>query len=236
MSEKKLMPGKLIPIYYDRCFKYIFQKYSDYRNVIISKILKDDSIFNMHLTNTEVISETGREKTKTTDLIFTDEKNYINLEMEHGYKTSSNKLRNFIYLASIAKSSISQDDMYLLNTIFDQIVFADKPDGEDDGKLIYEYVFMENELHYEYPINFKIYVVRLDKIDDDRYTKGVDEKLISYLKMFSSNDIDILKRFATDKTLKEVLKGMVDFASDKDNIGVYVEEEDRKKLERSSLY
>ena len=28
---------------------------------------------------------------------------------------------------------------------------------------------------------------------------------------------------------------MVDFASDKDNIGVYVEE-DRKKLERSSLY
>ena len=29
---------------------------------------------------------------------------------------------------------------------------------------------------------------------------------------------------------------MVDFASDKDNIGVYVEEEDRKKLERSSLY
>ena len=45
MSEKKLMPGKLIPIYYDRCFKYIFQKYSDYRNVIISKILKDDSIF-----------------------------------------------------------------------------------------------------------------------------------------------------------------------------------------------
>ena len=102
--------------------------------------------------------------------------------------------------------------MYLLNTIFDQIVFADKPDGEDDGKL-----------------------VRLDKIDDDRYTKGVDEKLISYLKMFSSNDIDILKKFATDKTLKEVLKGMVDFASDKDNIGVYVEE-DRKKLERSSLY
>ena len=236
MSEKKLMPGKLIPIYYDRCFKYIFQKYSDYRNVIISKILKDDSIFNMHLTNTEVISETGREKTKTTDLIFTDEKNYINLEMEHGYKTSSNKLRNFIYLASIAKSSISQDDMYLLNTIFDQIVFADKPDGEDDGKLIYEYVFMENELHYEYPINFKIYVVRLDKIDDDRYTKGVDEKLISYLKMFSSNDIDMLKKLATDKTLKEVLKGMVDFASDKDNIGVYVEEEDRKKLERSSLY
>ena len=53
--------------------------------------------------------------------------------------------------------------------------------------------------------------------------------------MFSSNDIDILKKFATDKTLKEVLKGMVDFASDKDNIGVYVEE-DRKKLERSSLY
>ena len=83
---------------------------------------------------------------------------------------------------------------------------------------------------------FKIYVVRLDKIDDDRYTKGVDEKLISYLKMFSSNDIDILKKLATDKTLKEVLKGMVDFASDKDNIGVYVEEEDRKKLERSSLY
>ena len=72
--------------------------------------------------------------------------------------------------------------MYLLNTIFDQIVFADKPDGEDDGKLIYEYVFMEKELYYEYPINFKIYVVRLDKIDDDRYTKGVDEKLISYLK------------------------------------------------------
>ena len=29
---------------------------------------------------------------------------------------------------------------------------------------------------------------------------------------------------------------MVDFASDKENIGVYVEEEDRKKLERSSLY
>ena len=29
---------------------------------------------------------------------------------------------------------------------------------------------------------------------------------------------------------------MVDFASDKDNIGVYVEEEDRMKLERSSLY
>ena len=54
--------------------------------------------------------------------------------------------------------------------------------------------------------------------------------------MFSSNDIDMLKKLATDKTLKEVLKGMVDFASDKDNIGVYVEEEDRKKLERSSLY
>ena len=54
--------------------------------------------------------------------------------------------------------------------------------------------------------------------------------------MFSSNDIDILKKLVTDKTLKEVLKGMVDFASDKDNIGVYVEEEDRKKLERSSLY
>ena len=46
----------------------------------------------------------------------------------------------------------------------------------------------------------------------------------------------MLKKLATDKTLKEVLKGMVDFASDKDNIGVYVEEEDRKKLERSSLY
>ena len=78
MSEKKLMPGKLIPIYYDRCFKYIFQKYSDYRNVIISKILKDDSIFNMHLTNTEEINDTVRTKMKTTDLIFTDKKNDIN--------------------------------------------------------------------------------------------------------------------------------------------------------------
>ena len=83
--------------------------------------------------------------------------------------------------------------------------------GNVGDKLINKYT-LKDKTGKEYPIDIEIYHIKLDKLQNKEYTKSVNKKILSYLKiMILEDEKELMEISKGDDILKDVIREMIHY-------------------------
>ena len=226
--------GKVVPATYDCIFKAIMKKCPKYRADITSKLtsVSKELILNTYKEmNTEYVIDNVLEKGKVSDVLF-EVKGYIfNFEFNNR-KWDGLIERNDAYLGKVKNDLIRRTKNYANMPKVIQI------------NINNFYCFLSKENLLEFKSRDKYGIVESDKwgkiyvnlkLIREKYDRGLKlSKLEKELLILTLTKIEEIEKLAEgDVELMEVAKELKRLTNDVYTIGLYDEEEERKRIENS---
>ena len=228
--------GEIVPATYDCIFKAIMKKCSKYRADLTSRLtgIPKNLILNTYQEkNTEYVVDNALEKGKVSDVLFGIEGYVINYEFNNR-KWDGLIERNDAYLGKVkndlirrAKSYASMPKVIQIN-INNFYCFLSK-ENLLDFKSRDKHGIIESDKWGKIYVNLKL--IR------EKYDRGLNlSKLEKELLILTLTKVDEIERIAKgDVELMEVAKELKNLSYDIDTIGLYDEEEERKRIENTKL-
>ena len=228
--------GEIVPATYDCIFKAIMKKCFKYRADLTSRLtgIPKNLILNTYQEkNIEYVIDNALEKGKVSDVLFGIEGYIINYEFNNR-KWAGLIERNDAYLGKVkndlirrAKSYASMPKVIQIN-INNFYCFLSK-ENLLDFKSRDKYGIIESDKWGKLYINLKL--IR------EKYKRGLKlSKLEKELLILTLTKVDEIEKIAKgDEELMEVAKELKNLTYDIDTIGLYDEEEERKRIENTKL-
>ena len=228
--------GEIVPATYDCIFKAIMKKCSKYRADLTSRLtgIPKNLILNTYQEkNTEYVIDNALEKGKVSDVLFGIEGYVINYEFNNR-KWDGLIERNDAYLGKVKNDLIRRAKSYASMPKVIQI------------NINNFYCFLSKENLLEFKSRDKHGIIESDKwgkiyvnlkLIREKYDRGLNlSKLEKELLILTLTKVDEIERIAKgDVELMEVAKELKNLSYDIDTIGLYDEEEERKRIENTKL-
>ncbi len=228
--------GEIVPATYDCIFKTIMKKCPKYRADLTSRLtgIPKNLILNTYQEkNTEYVIDNALEKGKVSDVLFGIEGYIINYEFNNR-KWAGLIERNDAYLGKVKNDLIKRAKSYAsmpkviqinINNFYCFLSKENLLDFKSRGK----YGIIESDKWGKLYINLKL--IR------EKYDRGLKlSKLEKELLILTLTKVDEIEALAKgDVELMEVAKELKRLTNDAYTIGLYDEEEERKRIENTKL-
>ena len=181
---------------------------------LVSYITKipEKALKNVKIVDTNLTEEYKKEKRRRCDIVIKINDNVVcNLEMNKDYYPSY-IIKNLSYLFSLHNQENMSEEKYQVGQEYIQINFDNfKSFGK---KLINEYKLKEETTGEDYPLGrIKVFHIKLDYLQNIKYTESVNKKLVQYLKFIGAKSYEeIIETIEGDEILEDVFNEMVRFA------------------------
>ena len=231
---KKRGKDFIVPMSSDVVTKGIMKGDNEFFIKLISKILNipEEYIKGGVFIDNEVVNETSDESHKRVDLLYS-KKDYLLVNFEANTYTLGILYRNTIYTYKIII-----DERYIRkngNRPFYQINMDTKY-FDCNKKLINRFEMRELETGEILPYTPIIVHVSLEFLEEEEYTKGVDEWLLNALRLYKTKSKKEARKFAgNDEVLKKAEEFMEKYSMDKKVLGEYDAEEDAQMIKEFDL-
>ena len=228
--------GEIVPATYDCIFKAIMKKCPKYRADLTSRLtgIPKNLILNTYQEkNTEYVVDNALEKGKVSDVLFGLEGYIINYEFNNRNWDGLIE-RNDAYLGKVKNDVMSKVKSYASIPKIIQI------------NINNFYCFLSKENLLEFKSRDKYGIIESDKwgklyinlkLIREKYKRGLNlSKLEKELLILTLTNVEEINRLAKgDEELMEVAKELKNLSYDIDTIGLYDEEEERKRIENTKL-
>ena len=228
--------GEIVPATYDCIFKAIMKKCPKYRADLTSRLtgIPKNLILNTYQEkNTEYVVDNALEKGKVSDVLFGLEGYIINYEFNNRNWDGLIE-RNDAYLGKVKNDVMSKVKSYASIPKIIQI------------NINNFYCFLSRDNLLEFKSRDKYGIIESDKwgklyinlkLIREKYKRGLKlDKLEKELLILTLTNVEEINRLAKgDEELMEVAKELKNLSYDIDTIGLYDEEEERKRIENTKL-
>ena len=228
--------GEIVPATYDCIFKAIMKKCFKYRADLTSRLtgIPKNLILNTYQEkNTEYVVDNALEKGKVSDVLFGLEGYIINYEFNNRNWDGLIE-RNDAYLGKVKNDVMSKVKSYASIPKIIQI------------NINNFYCFLSRDNLLEFKSRDKYGIIESDKwgkiyvnlkLIREKYDRGLKlSKLEKELLILTLTKVDEIEKIAKgDEELMEVAKELKNLTYDIDTIGLYDEEEERKRIENTKL-
>ena len=228
--------GEIVPATYDCIFKAIMKKCPKYRADLTSRLtgIPKNLILNTYQEkNTEYVVDNALEKGKVSDVLFGLEGYIINYEFNNRNWDGLIE-RNDAYLGKVKNDVMSKVKSYASIPKIIQI------------NINNFYCFLSRENLLDFKSRDKYGIIESDKwgklyinlkLIREKYKRGLNlSKLEKELLILTLTNVEEINRLAKgDEELMEVAKELKNLSYDIDTIGLYDEEEERKRIENTKL-
>ena len=228
--------GEIVPATYDCVYKAIMRNCPKYRADTTSKLtsVSKKLILNTYKEmNTEYVIDNVLEKGKVSDVLFETKGYVFNFEF-NGRKWDGLIERNDAYLGKIKNDLIRKAKSYASMPKVIQI------------NINNFYCFLSKENLLEFKSRDKYGIIESDKLGKiyinlklirEKYKRGLNlSKLEKELLILTLTNVEEINKLAEgDEELMEVAKELRNLTYDIDTIGLYDEEEERKRIENTKL-
>ena len=228
--------GEIVPATYDCIFKAIMKKCFKYRADLTSRLtgIPKNLILNTYQEkNTEYVVDNALEKGKVSDVLFGLKGYIINYEFNNRNWDGLVE-RNDAYLGKVKNDVMSKVKSYASIPKIIQI------------NINNFYCFLSRENLLEFKSRDKYGIIESDKwgklyinlkLIREKYKRGLNlSKLEKELLILTLTNVEEINRLAKgDEELMEVAKELKNLSYDIDTIGLYDEEEERKRIENTKL-
>ena len=228
--------GEIVPATYDCIFKAIMKKCPKYRADLTSRLtgIPKNLILNTYQEkNTEYVVDNALEKGKVSDVLFGLEGYIINYEFNNRNWDGLIE-RNDAYLGKVKNDVMSKVKSYASIPKIIQI------------NINNFYCFLSRDNLLEFKSRDKYGIIESDKwgklyinlkLIREKYKRGLNlSKLEKELLILTLTNVEEINRLAKgDEELMEVAKELKNLSYDIDTIGLYDEEEERKRIENTKL-
>ena len=228
--------GEIVPATYDCIFKAIMKKCPKYRADLTSRLtgIPKNLILNTYREkNTEYVVDNALEKGKVSDVLFGLEGYIINYEFNNRNWDGLIE-RNDAYLGKVKNDVMSKVKSYASIPKIIQI------------NINNFYCFLSRDNLLEFKSRDKYGIIESDKwgklyinlkLIREKYKRGLNlSKLEKELLILTLTNVEEINRLAKgDEELMEVAKELKNLSYDIDTIGLYDEEEERKRRENTKL-
>ena len=228
--------GEIVPATYDCIFKAIMKKCPKYRADLTSRLtgIPKNLILNTYQEkNTEYVVDNALEKGKVSDVLFGLEGYIINYEFNNRNWDGLVE-RNDAYLGKVKNDVMSKVKSYASIPKIIQI------------NINNFYCFLSRDNLLEFKSRDKYGIIESDKwgklyinlkLIREKYKRGLNlSKLEKELLILTLTNVEEINRLAKgDEELMEVAKELKNLSYDIDTIGLYDEEEERKRIENTKL-
>lgn len=226
--------GKVIPATFDEMFKEVMKGCPNYLADILYQIIgfdKEMILNNMVIQDTEHRISHILEKRKKSDVIVRIDENIINLEMNPEFYNGLYE-KNEAYMRRLGSEMIKITEDYENRKII-QINFDDFTPF--DERVVIPFKIMDVERHIVEVENYEKYHINLAKVREKYYNEEERNsltKLEKELLILVLDDKEKIKEVSKgDVELMEAGKKIEDMSFDINMIGLYDEEEERKKTD-----
>ena len=228
--------GEIVPATYDCIFKAIMKKCPKYRADLTSRLtgIPKNLILNTYQEkNTEYVVDNALEKGKVSDVLFGLEGYIINYEFNNRNWDGLIE-RNDAYLGKVKNDVMSKVKSYASIPKIIQI------------NINNFYCFLSRDNLLEFKSRDKYGIIESDKwgklyinlkLIREKYKRGLNlSKLEKELLILTLTNVEEINKLAKgDEELMEVAKELKNLTYDIDTIGLYDEEEERKRIENTKL-
>ena len=228
--------GEIVPATYDCIFKAIMKKCPKYRADLTFRLtgIPKNLILNTYQEkNTEYVVDNALEKGKVSDVLFGLEGYIINYEFNNRNWDGLIE-RNDAYLGKVKNDVMSKVKSYASIPKIIQI------------NINNFYCFLSRDNLLEFKSRDKYGIIESDKwgklyinlkLIREKYKRGLNlSKLEKELLILTLTNVEEINRLAKgDEELMEVAKELKNLSYDIDTIGLYDEEEERKRIENTKL-
>ena len=228
--------GEIVPATYDCIFKAIMKKCPKYRADLTSRLtgIPKNLILNTYQEkNTEYVVDNALEKGKVSDVLFGLEGYIINYEFNNRNWDGLVE-RNDAYLGKVKNDVMSKVKSYASIPKIIQI------------NINNFYCFLSRENLLDFKSRDKYGIIESDKwgklyinlkLIREKYKRGLNlSKLEKELLILTLTNVEEINKLAKgDEELMEVAKELKNLSYDIDTIGLYDEEEERKRIENTKL-
>ena len=228
--------GEIVPATYDCIFKAIMKKCFKYRADLTSRLtgIPKNLILNTYQEkNTEYVVDNALEKGKVSDVLFGLKGYIINYEFNNRNWDGLVE-RNDAYLGKVKNDVMSKVKSYASIPKIIQI------------NINNFYCFLSRDNLLEFKSRDKYGIIESDKwgklyinlkLIREKYKRGLNlSKLEKELLILTLTNVEEINRLAKgDEELMEVAKELKNLSYDIDTIGLYDEEEERKRIENTKL-
>ncbi len=228
--------GEIVPATYDCIFKAIMKKCFKYRADLTSRLtgIPKNLILNTYQEkNTEYVVDNALEKGKVSDVLFGLEGYIINYEFNNRNWDGLIE-RNDAYLGKVKNDVMSKVKSYASIPKIIQI------------NINNFYCFLSRDNLLEFKSRDKYGIIESDKwgklyinlkLIREKYKRGLNlSKLEKELLILTLTNVEEINKLAKgDEELMEVAKELKNLSYDIDTIGLYDEEEERKRIENTKL-
>ena len=228
--------GEIVPATYDCIFKAIMKKCPKYRADLTSRLtgIPKNLILNTYQEkNTEYVVDNALEKGKVSDVLFGLEGYIINYEFNNRNWDGLIE-RNDAYLGKVKNDVMSKVKSYASIPKIIQI------------NINNFYCFLSRDNLLEFKSRDKYGIIESDKwgklyinlkLIREKYKRGLNlSKLEKELLILTLTNVEEINKLAKgDEELMEVAKELKNLSYDIDTIGLYDEEEERKRIENTKL-
>ena len=228
--------GEIVPATYDCIFKAIMKKCPKYRADLTSRLtgIPKNLILNTYQEkNTEYVVDNALEKGKVSDVLFGLKGYIINYEFNNRNWDGLVE-RNDAYLGKVKNDVMSKVKSYASIPKIIQI------------NINNFYCFLSRDNLLEFKSRDKYGIIESDKwgklyinlkLIREKYKRGLNlSKLEKELLILTLTNVEEINRLAKgDEELMEVAKELKNLSYDIDTIGLYDDEEERKRIENTKL-
>ena len=225
-----------MPAISDPIFKAIINRCPKYRADLVSRItgIPKEVILNTYVEkNSEYVIDNALERKKTSDVVFGIINSIVNIELNGGYYDGLIE-RNIAYRDKI------QIDLVTKNQDYKKIPKVIQININRFGH------FKSKEEILEFKSRDKLGIVETDKFInyhlnlkkvERKYKDGLDlNKLEKELLILTLKSVDEINKLSEgDEELMEVARNLKDITYDINTVGLYYEDEERKRVENTKI-
>ena len=234
LRKKLEKEGEVIPASFDEVFKEVMRSCPNYLADLLNQILgldKEMILENMVIQNTEHRISHLTEKRKRSDFLVEVQDHFINLEMNMEYYKGLYE-KNEAYMRRLGSEMIGINGDYDEKKIIQINFDCFEP---FDERVIVKFQIMDVERHIVETESYEKYHINLEKVKEKYYNINERENLTKLerelLILVLDKKEEIKEISKGEKELMEVGKKIEDLSFDINMIGLYDEEEERRKVE-----
>jgi len=234
LRKKLEKEGEVIPASFDEVFKEVMRSCPNYLADLLNQILgldKEMILENMVIQNTEHRISHLTEKRKRSDFLVEVQDHFINLEMNMEYYKGLYE-KNEAYMRRLGSEMIGINEDYDVKKIIQINFDCFEP---FDERVIVKFQIMDVERHIVETESYEKYHINLEKVKEKYYNINERKnltKLERELMILVLDKKEEIKEISKgEKELMEVGKKIEDLSFDINMIGLYDEEEERRKVE-----
>ena len=234
LRKKLEKEGEVIPASFDEVFKEVMRSCPNYLADLLNQILgldKEMILENMIIQNTEHRISHLTEKRKRSDFLVEVQDHFINLEMNMEYYKGLYE-KNEAYMRRLGSEMIGINEPYSEKKIIQINFDCFEP---FDERVIVKFQIMDVERHIVETESYEKYHINLEKVKEKYYNinerKNLTKLERELLILVLDKKEEIKEISKGEKELMEVGKKIEDLSFDINMIGLYDEEEERRKVE-----